>query len=31
VHALRNAGTGPCEIILSHSSAAREFTLAQSD
>jgi len=29
VHALRNAGTEPAEIILSHSSAAREFTLAE--
>jgi len=28
VHALRNAGNEPAEIILSHSSAAREFTLA---
>jgi mannose-6-phosphate isomerase-like protein (cupin superfamily) len=28
VHALRNAGAEPCEIILSHSSAAREFALA---
>lgn len=28
VHALRNAGSEPAEIILSHSSAAREFTLA---
>jgi len=28
VHLLRNAGEGPAEIILSHSSAAREFRLA---
>lgn len=31
VHALRNAGAEPCEIILSHSSAAREFTLAEAN
>ena len=31
VHSLRNAGTEPCEIILSHSSAAREFTLVAAD
>ena len=28
VHALRNVGAEPAEIMLSHSSAAREFTLA---
>jgi len=28
VHRLRNAGSGPAEIILSYSSAAREFKLA---
>jgi mannose-1-phosphate guanylyltransferase/mannose-6-phosphate isomerase len=28
VHRLRNAGSEPCEIILSYSSAAREFRLA---
>jgi putative monooxygenase len=28
VHRLRNAGAGPAEIIISYSSAAREFKLA---
>jgi len=28
VHAIRNAGAGTAELMLSYSSAAREFTLA---
>lgn len=28
VHAIRNAGAAPAELMLSYSSAAREFTLA---
>jgi len=31
VHALRNVGAEPAEIMLSHSSAAREFKLAEAD
>ena len=31
VHRIKNAGTTPAEVILSYSSAAREFTLAPSD